>query len=128
MNSGYSDPELHKKICKKMAQLTRVIYQMNTRNDENDLTLKQFITAYEKEMDTLVEEANTVIGKFKVQLEKSNKQDELEATVQKISDQVQKDKDSARREFSTLKQKVDEREKKMSHDYEVWPIRLISQI
>jgi hypothetical protein len=119
MNSGYSDPELHKKICKKMAQLTRVIYQMNTRNDENDLTLKQFITAYEKEMDTLVEEANAVIGKFKVQLEKSNKQDELEATVQKISDQVQKDKDSAKREFGSLKQKVDEREKKMSHDYEV---------
>lgn len=65
--TGLNNPELHKKICKKMAQLTRVIYQMNTRNDENDLTLKQFISAYEKEMDDIVDESNKIITKYKDQ-------------------------------------------------------------
>lgn len=118
MNSGYSDPELHKKICKKMAQLTRVIYQMNTRNDENDLTLKQFIAAYEKEMDALVEEANTQINRYKTQLDKSNKQGELEAEVRKIMAEVQRDKDYSKKEFNSLKQKFEERERKMNADFE----------
>ena len=91
---------------------------MNTRNDENDLTLKQFIAAYEKEMDLLVDESNNIISKYKVQLDKSNKQDELEAEVKKITDEVQRQKDQSKKEFGFLKQKVDEREKKLSQDYE----------
>lgn len=118
MSSGYTDPELHKKICKKMAQLTRVIYQMNTRNDENDLTLKQFIAAYEKEMDLLVDESNNIISKYKIQLEKSNKQDELEQEIKKITDEVTRQKDISKKEFNNLKNKVEDREKKLSQDYE----------
>ena len=118
MNSSYSDPELHKKICKKMAQLTRVIYQMNTRNDENELTLKQFISAYEKEMDTIVEESNGIISKFKTQLEKSNKQSDFEQEIRKMADQVQREKDQSKKEFEALKRKVEDREKKISADYE----------
>jgi len=118
MSSGYTDPELHKKICKKMAQLTRVIYQMNTRNDENDLTLKQFIAAYEKEMDLLVDESNNIISKYKIQLEKSNKQDELELEIKKITDEVTRQKDISKKEFNNLKNKVEDREKKLSQDYE----------
>lgn len=119
MNSSYNDPDLHKKICKKMAQQTRVIYQMNTRNDENDLTQKQFVNAYEREMDQIVEDCNDIITQYKTQLERSNKQDEQEQEIKKISDRVQKEKDASKKEFTQLKNKVEEREKKISQDYEV---------
>jgi hypothetical protein len=29
-----SDSELHHKMCKKVAQLTKVIFYLNTKNDE----------------------------------------------------------------------------------------------
>lgn len=40
------------KICKKIAQLTRVIFQMNVINDENDLLLKKLSSQYEQDIQT----------------------------------------------------------------------------
>lgn len=38
--------ELHHKMCKKVAQLTRVIFYLNTKNDEYESNLKAVVNAY----------------------------------------------------------------------------------
>ncbi len=37
---GATFPDLHHKMSKKVARLTRVIFILNTKNDENDVTMK----------------------------------------------------------------------------------------
>ena len=42
-----STAELHHKMCKKVAQLTKVIFYLNTKNDEYESNLKSVVNAYE---------------------------------------------------------------------------------
>jgi hypothetical protein len=39
--------DLHLKMCKKVAQLTRVIFYLNTKNDDYESNLKAVVNAYE---------------------------------------------------------------------------------
>ena len=48
--------ELHLKMCKKVAQLTRVIFYLNTKNDDYENNLKAVVNAYEHELDTTIKD------------------------------------------------------------------------
>lgn len=119
MSSVYNDADMHHKICKKMAQLTRVIYQMNTRNDENDLVSKMRVQAYEDELTKVVQDCNTIIGKYKSELENNNQQEEIKKKLRKLEDKVFTEKEKAKTDYTNLKGKFDDREKRVSADYEV---------
>lgn len=43
--------EVHHRMCKKVAQLTKVIFFLNTKNDEYESNLKAVVIAYENEME-----------------------------------------------------------------------------
>jgi len=43
-------PDLHHKMSKKVARLTRVIFILNTKNDENDMYTKLMKKAYDNEL------------------------------------------------------------------------------
>ena len=43
-------------MCKKVAQLTRVIFYLNTKNDEYESNLKAVVNAYEMELDYTLKE------------------------------------------------------------------------
>ena len=65
-----NDPELIGRMCKKISQLTRVIYLLNTRNDESDSLIKSILKSYDSELENFRKEANEVI-KIKLKIEKS---------------------------------------------------------
>jgi hypothetical protein len=65
-----NDPELIDRMCKKISQLTRVIYLLNTRNDESDSLIKSILKSYDSELENFRKEANEVI-KIKLKIEKS---------------------------------------------------------
>ena len=44
-------PDLHHKMSKKIAQLTKVIYHLNSKNEENNDDLTSLADAYETEID-----------------------------------------------------------------------------
>ena len=58
-------PELHSKLCKKVAQLTKVIYHLNTRNEDNDAKLQQQQADYEAEIASLLEDSSAKINAAK---------------------------------------------------------------
>ena len=66
-----NDPELIDRMCKKISQLTRVIYLLNTRNDESDSLIKSILKSYDSELENFRKEANEVIKSYKSKLEKS---------------------------------------------------------
>ena len=44
------DQDLHRKMSKKIAQLTRVIYQLHVKTDDNELELQETADKYEAEI------------------------------------------------------------------------------
>uniref|UniRef100_A0A8C3YSX8 Family with sequence similarity 184 member B n=1 Tax=Catagonus wagneri TaxID=51154 RepID=A0A8C3YSX8_9CETA len=50
------DPEMHVKMCKKIAQLTKVIYALNTRQDEAEASMEALREAHQEELRSAVAE------------------------------------------------------------------------
>ena len=64
------DPDLLERMCKKISQLTRVIYLLNTKNEESESLIKGILSSNEKDMDNLRREANSVIDQMKDKIDK----------------------------------------------------------
>jgi len=55
-------PELHSKLCKKVAQLTKVIYHLNTRNEDSEGRLQLLQDDYEAEIENLLQDASAKVA------------------------------------------------------------------
>eukprot|EP00971_Amphidinium_carterae_P042858 842308-Amphidinium_carterae.1 len=62
--------EIHHKMSKKVAQLTKVIFHLNTRNEEADLHLSAVTNAYEKEVEAILRDANGKVKRMSQDVEK----------------------------------------------------------
>jgi hypothetical protein len=58
---GAGFPDLHHKMCKKVARLTRVIFILNTKNDEQSLNIKIMRNSYEFELSKVLKRAKSKI-------------------------------------------------------------------
>ncbi|XP_060585098.1 protein FAM184A-like [Ruditapes philippinarum] len=47
--------DMHLKMSKKIAQLTKVIYALNTKNDEHEAVLQQIKEQHEEELQQLLQ-------------------------------------------------------------------------
>jgi len=119
MASPYTDPDMHYKICKKMAQLTRVIYQMNIRNDENEQLIKARIDAYEQELANVVKDCNKAISKYKADIENLNSSNDVQNKVNQLRDKIKAEQDKSKKEYLGLKKKIEEREQRIGASSEV---------
>ena len=50
-------------MSKKIAQLTKVIFHLHSKNEENNQAQQAISNAYEKEIETLLSQANTTLQK-----------------------------------------------------------------
>ncbi|KAF4650107.1 hypothetical protein FOZ61_000664 [Perkinsus olseni] len=60
-SNGYATltpDEVHHKMCKKIAQLTKVIFHLNSKNEENERLVQAHTKAYQRDIDTLTVEYN----------------------------------------------------------------------
>ncbi len=57
-------PDFHHKVCKRLAHLQAGFFQLNIKNDENDLIYQTLIETYEQEMDNVVRSANEIVDKY----------------------------------------------------------------
>lgn len=94
------------KMCKKIAQLTKVIYALNTKLDDHEVALQSLQDGYEEEMKQMVTETENKLLQYKLKLE----------TALDIQDQYNKVKDTLQESQLTKKQLQDEIEQvKVSH-------------
>jgi hypothetical protein len=56
-------------MSKKIAQLTKVIFHLHSKNEENGLYQNSLAGAYEKEIETILNQANSIIDKQKTAIE-----------------------------------------------------------
>ena len=69
--SGGMSEETHHKMSKKIAQLTKVIFHLHSKNEENQAYSTSLTNAYEKEIETILTSANGIVSKQKDALEKA---------------------------------------------------------
>ncbi|XP_031965735.1 protein FAM184B isoform X1 [Corvus moneduloides] len=61
--------EMHLKMCKKIAQLTKVIYALNTKNDEHEDSIQALRDAHEEEIQNILAETRETILQCKSKVE-----------------------------------------------------------
>ena len=62
MDANRLTPDLHSKLCKKVAQLTKVIYHLNTRNEDAEGRLQLLQDDYEAEIESLLQDASAKVA------------------------------------------------------------------
>ena len=62
-------PDLHHKMSKKIAQLTKVIYHLNTKNEDHQTELDVMSTNHQMEIQQILRDAASRISKFKEVIE-----------------------------------------------------------
>jgi 5,10-methylenetetrahydrofolate reductase len=60
---GAPSKDVHHKMSKKIAQLTKVIFHLHSKNEENSQYQNSLTGAYEREIETILREANTVVAR-----------------------------------------------------------------
>ncbi|RYH21333.1 hypothetical protein EON65_20905 [archaeon] len=62
-------PDLHHKMSKKIAQLTKVIYHLNTKNEDHTLEMEVMSSNHQMEIQNILRDAANRINKFKEMVE-----------------------------------------------------------
>ena len=105
MADNYS--EIHNRMSKKIAQLTKVIYHLHTKNEENKSFTDALGKAHDKEIENILKDANRIVGKYKVALEKQKDQTDVKAKFREL----EQEKLDSQAEFREFKQQAVENEK-----------------
>ena len=97
--------DVHQKMSKKIAQLTKVICTLNTKNDEHDNIVDVIKMAHEKEIATMLEETKKKISRFKDQIDNTAKQEQLIVQLKQQLSQYCEEKKQFVTDFEKFKEK-----------------------
>nr|XP_038033165.1 protein FAM184A isoform X7 [Anas platyrhynchos] len=101
-------PELHFKMSKKIAQLTKVIYALNTKNDEHEAAIQALKDAHEEEIQQILAETREKILQYK---SKVAEEMDLKRKIQVLEESLEdhkKMKHQALTEFEAYKGRVED--------------------
>ena len=121
-------PDVHHKMSKKIAQLTKVIYHLNTKNDDNEYQLQQITDLYECEIEDILADAKRKIIAYKEQLEESRSQDKAKLAVQELQRTHENEKSDMVAEFSAFRKAAVENETRLKADTEDAVARLTAEV
>lgn len=62
-------PDLHQKMSKKIAQLTKVIYHLNTKNEDHQIEIENITANHQLEIQQILRDAASKLSKFKEAIE-----------------------------------------------------------
>ncbi|XP_059556180.1 protein FAM184A isoform X3 [Myotis daubentonii] len=101
-------PDLHLKMSKKIAQLTKVIYALNTKNDEHESAIQALKDAHEEEIQQILAETREKILQYKSRVtEESDLKRKIQVLEASLEDHM-KMKQQALAEFEAYKHRVED--------------------
>lgn len=111
-------PDLHLKMSKKIAQLTKVIYHLNTKNEDHQAEIENQNFNHQAEIQQILKDAASKLGKFKEILESKQASINLEAQLSKLQKKHDLEKQTALQEFQAFKDKMNNREQKSNREFQ----------
>ncbi|XP_061756892.1 protein FAM184A isoform X1 [Nerophis ophidion] len=100
--------DLHLKMSKKIAQLTKVIYALNTKNDEHEAAIATLKEAHEEEVQQILSETREKILQFKGKI---SDEIDLKRRIQSLEESMElheRMKRQALAEFENYRQRVED--------------------
>ena len=121
-------PDLHLKMSKKIAQLTKVVYTLNTKNDEQDSIVECLKQRHENEMQQLLRETKSKVNELQQRIEKYEQQKEdLQDLGQRLDVEREK-RTQVLDEFERYKFCAKEREVKLQEEIELKASKNVQQL
>eukprot|EP01060_Flectonema_neradi_P009152 TRINITY_DN1653_c2_g2_i1.p1 TRINITY_DN1653_c2_g2~~TRINITY_DN1653_c2_g2_i1.p1 ORF type:complete len:1064 (+),score=322.04 TRINITY_DN1653_c2_g2_i1:162-3353(+) len=103
-------PDVHHKMSKKIAQLTKVIYHLNTKNDDNEYQMQQITNLYECEIEDILADAKKKILDFKEALEIQKNDNRAALAIDELTKMHDREREEARQEFTSFKKRAQNNE------------------
>ena len=119
--------DLIAKMSRKISQLTRVVFILNTKNDEHDSLIDTICQAYEKELQNIMKEGNNAIKKMKQQIENIKIQNNPETKIQEINDKFTKKVNNFSHEIDKYKNSLKSKQKKIEDEYSIKYDKMIKE-
>ncbi|XP_078534548.1 protein FAM184B isoform X2 [Lissotriton helveticus] len=104
--------EIHTKMCKKIAQLTKVIYSLNMKNDELEASIHAIKDSHKDEIDHIVTETKEKINQYKM---KEQEELDLKQRLQALEEAMElhkKLREEAIADLALYKKEVEERDQR----------------
>ncbi|KAI8591508.1 hypothetical protein BDZ88DRAFT_469591 [Geranomyces variabilis] len=104
-------PDIIYKISKKIAQLTKVIYYLNTKNEDHAVEIQSLAEAYEDEIQDVILDGRKQIDSARMELEDAQKSlqtkdEKLKAHIVKVNEQTT-ELEALRLQAATLQQNLE---------------------
>lgn len=109
--------DLHLKMLKKIAQLTKVIYALNTKNDEHENVISNIRAQHNEEKELLIQETNKKLEEFKQKFSTSNDNSkQIESLKMQIKESFEL-RNKIEQDYNEFKLESLKREQKFSDNY-----------
>lgn len=77
--------EIMFKMSKKIAQLTKVIYYLNTKNEDCDTKINSMQIAFDQEISEIIKDGGMIINEMNIkQLESERREEGLQSSIKVI--------------------------------------------
>ena len=109
--------DLIDKMCRKISQLTRVVYILNTKNDDHESLINAIVLGYENDMFNMTRECNIQMKKMKQYVDKIKEQNNPEPKLKAINEKYNNQVKLFSTDFDGMRKEVKEKHKKMKDEY-----------
>ncbi|XP_060103260.1 protein FAM184B [Heteronotia binoei] len=106
---GEQQQQLHLKMCKKIAQLTKVIYALNLKNDEHEATIQALKEAHQEEIQHILAETREAALHYKRKVEKEQELRQRIQTLEEALEHCRPLKEKSLGGFTTLGHQEDQK-------------------
>jgi hypothetical protein len=110
--------EVHHKMSKKIAQLTKVIFHLHSKNEENSQYSAALTNAYEKEVEQILRDSNDIIKRQKEALDKAKESNNVADQLREIQERHEAEKRESQKAFDEYKRVVASKEQNMEKEYQ----------
>jgi len=111
-------PDLHHKMSKKIAQLTKVIYHLNTKNEDHASMMEAIGVQHEMEIEMLAKDAQARMATQKEMAEMKQKIAVQQTQMVKLSAKHSAEKQKTIAEFEKFKANAQVQQEQMSSDWQ----------
>ncbi|KAL4231837.1 hypothetical protein ACF0H5_009413 [Mactra antiquata] len=109
--------DMHLKMSKKIAQLTKVIYALNTKNDEHEAVIQQIKEQHEEELQQVLKETKEKVAQYKQKLDTESSQSKRIEEIESSLQQHELLKQRHLNQFDTFKRAAEDREMKLKAEH-----------
>jgi predicted nucleic acid-binding Zn-ribbon protein len=111
-------PDLHHKMSKKIAQLTKVIYHLNTKNEDNQSMIEAISQQHQIELDMVAKEAMTRMASTKELAEMKQKMMATASQMERLQKKHADEKAKTINDFEKFKKLAKDQEEKYTTEFE----------